>query len=68
MSEAARKREEELLKQGYKFVGLERRADGKMYRAYVKQEVIVQSSISAKLEAMDRREHLSGAALGQWDN
>ena len=31
MSEAARKREAELLKQGYKFVGMERREDGRMY-------------------------------------
>ena len=65
MSEATRRKIAKLEAEGYVFNGYKRRADGKMYREYVKKESVSRDLFSLRLAA---KEHAQGSCdeLGQW--
>ena len=58
-------KEARLKAEGYVFKGYERKADGRKYKVFVKEETVVRDAFSAKLEAKANF-GVSGDDLGQW--
>lgn len=58
-------KEARLKAEGYVFKGYKRKADGRKYKVYEKEETLIRDAFSAKLAA--KADHgISGDDLGQW--